>query len=218
MDCGRLNKKILQEVYPFVQERRKKMTALAAMIDKQTGRAYMAFDSVVYWENKVISDIRPKGIIRRQFGENPNFLIGTAGHCRVSNLVLYELDIPKFSYDDSGSEMQYMVRKFVPELQNLLNSGGTLESENSILRQPAHVIVAFNGHLFVIQNGFGVIEPEEKYFATGSGEEFCLATIRSLLIHRSEDISVCDILETAIENACFFAPSCQKPIHVIWDK
>jgi hypothetical protein len=196
--------------------RRKKMTAIAAMIDKQTGRAYMAFESVVYWNNKVISNMSPKGVVRYPFSDHPKFLLGVSGSCRVSDLVLHEFGIPKFNYP--GSEMRYMISEFVPALHLTLERGHALGSEKSVSEQPGHVIVAFHGHLFVIMNDFSVIEPGDKYYASGSGEEYCLGAIHGFLSHKNSDIGTGEILEIAVRTACFFDPGCKEPVTVICDR
>ena len=127
------------------------------------------------------------------------FVFGFTTSYRFGQLVRYKLSIP--SITEGQDVMEYMVVSVVDAIRRVLKDGGYIEVQNNV-EWGGNILVGFRGRLFQIHSDFQVSEPKTRYDSVGSGREFALGAIKTLIdLGYSDPIN---ILESGLKAAHYF--------------
>lgn len=130
-----------------------------------------------------------------------DFIFGGAGWVSIIQLMPYTMVFPEFEEDLGETPTAYMVNKFIPQLQKVIDECGRLIVKDGKEECECDFIVGFKGHLFNIGADFSLFEPAEDYIAIGTGGDYAEASL-----YTSEDFGLPPKLrlELALESASKF--------------
>ena len=143
------------------------MTVIVGVADR--GTVWLGGDSCVSAED-FTERVEGGKVFRRG-----DLLIGSSWSLRASQVVRHEMEVPK--YQGSMSPIQYMVRKFIPELRSSLSGSGCLKNESGELRTQFTMCVGLHGSIFTIHQDFCVCQSDTGYMAIGSGRDFAIGSL-----------------------------------------
>lgn len=152
------------------------------------GKVYMAADSLGS------SDVQKIIYSRNKIFLKDNFLFGFGGSYRFGDILEHTFDIP--NRDDNITDLQFLVRKFIPELQKCLETNRYINDKNIV--QCESFLLGHNGCLYNIQADFSIVRSVNNYDAIGSGFVSCLGALNILT---KLDISPKKIVKKAIKVA-----------------
>ena len=183
------------------------MTCVFAIFDGRT--IVMASDSAGSTEDGSIdSQKNPKMFkltIQRKDGPI-EALIGFAGCFRAPQLLQHTLVVPEWTH---GSAESYLVSKFVPEAIKVLAKNDLGNKENPF--GVCQLLLAFDGHIFVIESNGQVLESATRFSAIGSGSEVALGAAHALLYSKKPSWI---IAEKALYAAEAFKTTVRRPFHM----
>ena len=99
-----------------------------------------------------------------ELGYNDNFVIGTAGKLRLSQIIYNGdfTDPPKnTNFDD---KLEYLYKVFIPELKLLLGANDEVTKDNNF---DGDVIIIWGNKVFQIYCDYSLISPTLPYFGIG---------------------------------------------------
>ena len=180
------------------------MSAIAGLIGKG-GTIYMAADGASYRQNMIMRERQGK-IIRYD-----RMLIGVAGYARLVNI----LKNPRASIaplpEPTPDLCDYVVSKFVPWLQAVVEAAGAPRSDNdgsiSVESVNCHLMIGAHGRLCLVGYDYGVIEPLTDYAAIGIGEEYALGSLFSTSSENGVMIQERTRAILALKAAAYFSPN-----------
>jgi ATP-dependent protease HslVU (ClpYQ) peptidase subunit len=181
------------------------MTCIVAIVNPITKESVMAGD-------RAISDVGQGFIAMSRhpkiFMFHP-FLIGYAGDVKVGKLIQYyfEPSQPQTNIDLD----EHMNTIFVSELKHLLseNEYETNKEEHSTFG----LVVAIEGRIFEITEGFEALEYTTNYMAIGSASEYALGSLHTTELNNK--ITIRDKAVYALSAAAAFSPSCSEPFDIL---
>jgi len=175
------------------------MTCIVGVKDKNN--IYLGADSAISDNNLVQTMVDPK------VWKKGRFVFGYAGTLRVGQLIKYKMKIPPIN---NRKPTLYMVTSFVDAMRKCLKAAGAAREEHKEEEQENQFLVAFSGHLFEIDNGYGVCEINNPYAAIGSGTEYALGSL-----YATEKLPSADRVLKALEASAHFCDSVGGPYHVV---
>lgn len=143
------------------------------------------------------ADCSPMGKI----AQNGKYLVSAAGLVRGMNLIQHSFNppaAPKVKNLD-----RFMVNNFVPALRKTFAlSGYDIKSDGMAASFDNDFIVAVNGTLYFIDEGYGLERTKDKVYCTGSGMKLALGAAYALGIEECDDYEeAIEILEAAVKAA-----------------
>lgn len=137
-------------------------------------------------------------------------LFGFAGHFRFGQIVQHAFVPPKFKGGDIAA---YMSRDMMDALREAAHESGFLKSIDG--RERAGLgIVGFRGRLFIIQDEFEVLEPEDSIASIGCGYPYAIGAMRALSL-ASPDVSIADRMRLALETSEYYSGGVRGPFRVL---
>lgn len=177
------------------------MTCVVGYMDKVSRVMLMGTDAAGY-QSHLVRERTDKYIVKA--GE---FLIGTSGSCRVSQIIEYDLNIPEVSL--RIDLRKYMVTKFAKALKDRLHS----EADYKLLNKDDldwTALIALRGRLFALYRDFQIAETALPYFAIGAGQQYALGALTVLNGKEGARSKVMFALKAAGE----FVPSVCPPYRI----
>lgn len=143
------------------------------------------------------ADCSPMGKI----AQNGKYLVSAAGLVRGMNLIQHAFNppaAPKVKDLD-----RFMVTNFVPALRKTFAlSGYDIKSDGMAASFENDFIVAVNGTLYFIDEGYGLERTKDKVYCTGSGMKLALGAAYVLGLEECDDYEeAIEILEAAVKAA-----------------
>ncbi len=177
------------------------MTCIVGLVDKKT--VYMASDSEVS-SSGISAAIRTKKI----FKQGP-YIIGVAGALRLSNLLQHEIEFPT---PPTKNIERFMATVFSHDLAYQIKELRKMGSVTYDLLRESTALIGVRGHLFVVEEGYQVMELRYKYAAIGTGEQ---AANSSMFTSEKLNWTPEQRVKTAVTAACEFAEGCRGPVTVL---
>ena len=150
------------------------MTCIIGCI--RNNELWMGADSLMSQGDRRILD--PVEKMRRIKGPNGiEALIALAGDFCEAQVILECLTLPE--YESIDTPFSYLIKKFLPELKEVLQVYGMLKKENEIETSSIWVIMGLKNRLFGIDFDFAVIEFKE-FCTQGSGADVAAGAMLAL--------------------------------------
>jgi hypothetical protein len=131
-------------------------------------------------------------------------LFGFCGSYRMGQLLRYSLDLTP--HPDDVGDYEYMVRYVVDDVRQCLRDGGFTWIEKNT-ETGGNFLVAYNGHLYGVEEDFQVGVAARPYVAIGSGGAVATGAM-AVLAH--SDLTPTKQIKRALkissENDAFVAP------------
>lgn len=175
------------------------MTCIVGL--KSPNGVYLGGDSCVSESNLVQTMIDPK------VWKRGRFVFGYAGTLRTGQLIKYKFKHPPIQ---NREPTQYMVTGFVDKMRKVLKQSGAAREEHKEEEQDNDFLIGFNGHLFIIDSGYGVCEVADPFVAIGSGTEYALGALFATQ-GKSPEVRV----KKALEAAAYYSDSVGPPFHIV---
>jgi ATP-dependent protease HslVU (ClpYQ) peptidase subunit len=137
------------------------MTCIVALEDQ--GTIYMGADSAAIEGDAISLRTAPK------IFKTGKFLIGYCNSFRYGQIIQHYFKPPPIQDKDI---LKYMITKFVPELQRILENNGYEEKDSSI-------IIGYDGNIFYVESDWQVGQDMTNYHAIGSGSPYALGSLYS---------------------------------------
>lgn len=143
------------------------------------------------------SDCSPMGKIAK----NGKYLVSAAGLVRGMNLIQHAFNPP--APPRTKDLDKFMVTNFIPTLRKTFAvSGYDIKSDGVPASFENDFIVAVNGTLYFIDEGYGLERTKDKIYCTGTGMKLALGAAHALGIDECDDYEeAVDILEVAVKAA-----------------
>lgn len=184
------------------------MTCIVGLIDN--GKVWMGADSAAICGDQ-IQTIKESKIIKI----NNQMLIGYSGSIRCGQLLRYKEWLPV--YCDDETVMQYMCTVFVDHYIQLLKDNYYFENKQEDDYGDC-LLCGIGGRLFQVDCEFQVVEFDKEYAAIGSGAEYALGSLESIISHSyhicGEKTDSFYILQEALRVSAEFAASVQDPFNI----
>jgi ATP-dependent protease HslVU (ClpYQ) peptidase subunit len=134
------------------------MTCIVGLV--HDGKVFMGADSAGAsgWDSVVRRD-------SKIFHAGP-FLMGFTTSFRMGQLLRYKLAVPGRS--ENQDQHAYMVTDFVDAVRECLKTGGYAKKDNEV-ETGGTFLVAYQGHLYQIQDDYQVMESADAFDACGCG-------------------------------------------------
>jgi len=185
----------------------RKMTCTFAIFDGQT--IIMASDSAGTTEDGSIESQKNSKMFKMTIlrSDGPvEILVGFAGCFRAPQIIRHMFQVPEWS---SGTPESYLVSKFVPEAAKLLAKNDIGNKENPF--GTCNLLLAFDGHIFIVETNGQILESASRYSAIGSGADVALGAAHAL--SGSNEPSWI-IAEKALYAAEAFKSTVRRPFHM----
>lgn len=143
------------------------------------------------------SDCSPMGKIAK----NGKYLVSAAGLVRGMNLIQHAFTPP--NPPKSKNLDRFMVNSFVPSLRKTFGlSGYDIKSDGMPASFENDFIIAVNGTLYFIDEGYGLERTKDKLYCTGTGMKLALGAATALGIEEVDDYEeAIDVMEIAVKTA-----------------
>lgn len=138
---------------------------------------------------------------------NGDFLIGTAGTLRGSNIIQHTFIAPKIGKIKNVDK--FMVNKFIPTLRNtFVTAGYDMKDSSEIASHDNEFLVAVGGVIYMIDEVYGIERQTDRIYTSGSGSHLALGAAYALGAHTldsyDEAVEVADkAIKTAIKYDIF---------------
>lgn len=182
------------------------MTCIAGLIED--GSIWMAGDSASSAGNDVKIRMHPKVFRRRQNGIE--WLFGCAGTSRLSQIVQYKTELPTNKAPKGKTLCGFLVEEFVPLLQKALRENGFLAQKENVVKLDGSIMIGLNGHIFIIDEAFFVLERREKFQTMGSGKHEAFG-----VLYATPRLSPLERLRLALKVAALTTTDVRAPFHII---
>lgn len=143
------------------------------------------------------SDCSPMGKI----AQNGKYLVSAAGLVRGMNLIQHAFVPPAPSR--SKNLDKFMINSFIPALRKTFHlSGYDVKSDGMPASFENDFIIAINGTLYFIDEGYGLERTKDKLYCTGTGMKLALGAATALGIEEVDDYEeAIDVMEIAVKTA-----------------
>jgi len=185
------------------------MTAIAAIIDKKNKRTYLASDSMGSNEHTGHNYKDTK------LFKNNHISIAGCGSYRGIQILKYHFSPRAFQVSETIEN--YVYRYLVDEIRNTFKNNGLLKKDNDVESVTnVRFILAIGDRIFNLQNDLSIIEPENMFCASGSGEYHVESSIYTQLKLGQTDYK--KILKDSIKITSEIVLSVGGKIHLIEHK
>jgi ATP-dependent protease HslVU (ClpYQ) peptidase subunit len=169
-------------------------------IKSKTG-IYIGGDSAVSTGDLVQTMADPK------IWRKGQFIFGYAGTLRAGQIIKYDMSIPPIN---NRLPMEYMVKSFTKSMRKCLKAAGAAREEHKEEENPNQFLIGFRGHLFEIDEAYGVCEVADEFVAIGSGTEYALGSL-----HTTKGMATGDRIIRALDAASYFCAGVRPPFHTV---
>jgi len=186
------------------------MTCVVGLI--KDGIVYIGGDSAGTTENDMDIYQTDKVFTR------PPFIFGGAGSYRGIQLLKYELEIPELIgyYNQVKDEDNYNPEAFMHLVTEVVrktfkDKGHTIMEANNEL-QSTQALIGFDGHLYLLDVNFVILEPKKPFTATGKGLSPALGSLYS-----TEEVISDPVLRLlkALKSSEYYTPGVKRPFHIM---
>jgi ATP-dependent protease HslVU (ClpYQ) peptidase subunit len=108
--------------------------------------------------------------------DNHGFLIGGAGDVAACDPIMYSWTPPKPTVAEKKDLYRFMIKKFAPSLKKFLNEIG-YSSDKEDKESGFELLVAYDGELFLVDDGFTVLIDHSGVMGVGSGSPWAVGAI-----------------------------------------
>jgi ATP-dependent protease HslVU (ClpYQ) peptidase subunit len=147
------------------------------------------------------ADCSPMGKIAR----NGKYLVSAAGLVRGMNLIQHAFNPPAPPRTNVKPETldKFVISSFVPSLRKtFMQAGYDVKQDGQAASFENDFIIAANGTLYFIDEGYGVERTKTKLYCTGTGMKLALGAADALGINDVDNYEdAIDILEKAVRTA-----------------
>lgn len=172
------------------------MTVIVGSIDRENELMWIGSDALLSGDDDTYVSRNDKVF------EKGAFLLGHTGSLRANQLIRYGSGMPRLTAARRKDIMEFMCNHVVRHMIDILNEGGWGNSDNGYLETDDNFMVMVGGRLFIVWSDFQVFEPEQDFFAIGSGARIALGSMVA-----SESMEEEDRIDLAIEAASVFSGS-----------
>ena len=181
------------------------MTCIVGLENK--GKVYIGGDSAAVANSNLQLINFPKVFIRE------NLIIGYTWSFRMGQIIQYtDKDYPVQS--EYSSPESYLIKAFVPFLQEILKDGGWLREKDS-RQEGGQFLIGIQGVLFEIDSDFAVLRMKDGYNAIGSGSYYALSVMYVLKKKINQYSEIVEpsayMIELALESTSYFCNSVSAP-------
>ena len=118
-------------------------------------------------------------LVAKKLFFNGDFLIGTVGSLRLTQILCYRLVIPK--YDEKQSLEHFMAVEFTDAVRAAFHDNGFSLMPAPNGDQPSGVVgsflVGYNGRIFRVEGDLQFLERADKFEAIGCGSPYALGAL-----------------------------------------
>ena len=179
------------------------MTCIVGLIDK-AGVGHIASDSL--GSNGYNKDVYRN----RKIFHKGDLLIGYTSSYRMGQLLEHQLAVPQRKVGQDLDQFIYV--DFVGAVRQLLKDHGYLRINSNEESIGTFMIIA-EGRLFMMQEDLSVLESADGFDACGSGEDFAVATMHTLVKHKRLSPEI--VLREAIETASKYVATVGGEVHYL---
>jgi len=187
-----------------------KMTCVVGLVDD--GIVYIGGDSAGTTENSMNVYQTDKVFTR------PPFIFGGTGSYRGIQLLKYELEIPELIgyYKQVKDKDDYDTESFMHLVSEVIrktfkDKGHSIMEANNELHE-TQTLIGFDGHLYLLDVNFAILEPRKRFIAIGGGSQAALGSLYGTIGLIPDPI---DRLLTALEASEEYSNSVRSPYHVM---
>jgi len=175
---------------------------------KHNGRVYLGGDSCITygWDEKRVLAV-PK-VVRWN-----DFLLGSCGDHRMSQLVEYDLKIERQLAGQN--DLHYLVTVFASGMRKLLKEQGYSEIENNKESASGQYLVGYRGELYRIGPDFSAVNHADTFDAIGVGAAYALGALATL---ENSDLSPKKKIKLALRAATRFSNGVDDRYTIISEK
>jgi len=179
------------------------MTCIIGYIDRINNKVILGGDSASITNKQIMIRKTPKVF------KNGNFIFGSSGSIRLSQLLENSFKPPKIEID---TILEYMCITFVNEIRNCLREGGILNINNNIETMENDIIVGYKNRLFTIYSDFTVFENINDFISIGSGLEYALGSLHTT---KDDNITIENKILLALGAASKYCTGVSEPFNLI---
>lgn len=144
------------------------------------------------------------------------FVIGTSGSFRMSQLIRFSLNLSRI-YDKEIYE--YMCTDFIDCIRECFQLGGYLQRDSAGQEQGGNFLVGYKDRLFTIYSDFQVEECLHPYSATGSGYEYALGALHTVVgLKETLKLTTNETVLRVLESVEVFDPGVCPPFNLLSTK
>ena len=174
------------------------MTCIVAY--KENDTIYMAGDSA-----STSRGITYATGLSKVFCLKKEFLIGYCGSFRMGQILEYSFKPPKRK--EGMSDLQYLVKKFIPALIKSFDEERHLVVENNEAKG-GYFLLGYRGSIYSVQSDFQVNTHLGDYAAEGSGEDHAMGALYAL---QYSELEAVEKLTVALDAASAYVDSVCGP-------
>ena len=150
------------------------MTCIVGFVEN--GVTWMGADSLCSNGRSVAIEKRPKAFHSK---DSSDIVIGGTTSFRMLQLLQYSNGLfDELSLSKNQINHEYMVSKFIPNLQKLFSEGGFQRIDNGV-KESGVFLLGYKDNLFKIQSDYSVLENETNYNACGCGKDFAMGSLKT---------------------------------------
>jgi len=177
------------------------MTAIAGIVEN--GKVWIGGDSAGVGGLSMQTRSDPKVFI------NGDFIFGYTSSFRMGQLLEHEFSPPKPFEGEKG--MGYMVKRFIPEVKNVLKTGGYQRNEKGH-DYGGTFLVGYRGQLYEIECDYQVARVRQTYHACGCGQDLVLGSLHAT---GTFDLSPKSRITMALDAAVEFSAGVRGPYTIL---
>lgn len=141
-----------------------------------------------------------------------NAVMGYTSSFRMGQLLMYAKDLfDELSISKDEINHEYLVTKFIPNVQKLFSNGGFEKNTNGE-KSSGEFLLGYKHKLYKIQNDYSVLESMNNYDACGCGEGYALGSLKTT---EGLNMSPIERIHKALQSASKFSVGVSAPFHII---
>ena len=185
------------------------MSCIIGYNDKVNKVIWMGADSAGSTTDTSYIQTNPKVFIKAN-----KMIIGYVGSFRMGQILQYNFSLPLHRKSDE-SNMEYMVRSFIPELMKTFKEKGIVTVRDEFVYGIGEFLVGYNGELFSIDNAFQVLQQETNFMCCGCGEDFANGAMFGMSLFQPVCKDVEKRIRFALQTTEYYSKSVRSPFTIL---
>lgn len=141
-----------------------------------------------------------------------NAVIGYTSSFRMGQLLMYAKDLfDELSISKDEINHEYLVTRFIPNVQKVFSNGGFEENKNGI-KSSGEFLLGYKHKLYNIQDDYSVLESMNNYDACGCGQDYALGSLKTT---EGLKLSPVERIHEALQSASKFSVGVSAPFYII---
>ena len=184
------------------------MTCIVGLLDRKEDCVYVGADSLAStWHHQFL--LKNKKVFKAK--DNKNCIMAITGTVKIQNwLSVEEGLIEEVKHLKNEINFDSIVKYTVPKIFELAKKYNDITTVDFMTSLSGSLLLAYKNQLYWIETNGQVIEPQDDYFADGSGVDFAFG-----VLSQTKDRPTVDRIKATLEAAEMHGKGVNRPFYIL---